>query len=80
MTLAMAAVILNWQYVLSLYILWSQGTDTLSSCTSLFGYAGLCSKTRPLISYYIIHVVSIASFLMPLPSVLLLVVVAGQRH
>ena len=30
MTLAMAAVILNWQYVLSLYILWSQGTDTSS--------------------------------------------------
>ena len=66
MTLAMAAVILNWQYVLSLYILWSQGTDTSSSCTSLFGCAGLCSKS---------DLYTIASFPSSPPNVLLLVVV-----
>lgn len=62
----MAAVILNWQYVLS-YILWSQGTDTSKFTPYL---VVLAFVVQPPISY-----VELSSFLRSPPSVYCLIVV-----
>ena len=63
----MAAVILNWQYVLSLYILWSQGTDTSKFTPYL---VVLAFVVQPPISY-----VDLSSFLRSPPSAYCLIVV-----